>query len=76
MDSTRKTALVAGVLYLITFVSIPTLGLHRAVQDPNYVLGPGADTGVAFGGPGAAWEFSLGVWLVIKGFKAPTPAHP
>ncbi len=25
MDSLRKTALVAGVFYLITFVSIPTL---------------------------------------------------
>ena len=25
MDSTRKTALVAGIFYLITFVSIPTL---------------------------------------------------
>ncbi len=28
MDSLRKTALVAGALYLITFIaSIPTLGL-------------------------------------------------
>jgi hypothetical protein len=25
MDSLRKTALVAGVFYLITFISIPTL---------------------------------------------------
>ena len=25
MDSLRKTALVAGVIYLITFISIPTL---------------------------------------------------
>ncbi|MCW2803454.1 MAG: hypothetical protein JWN06_1671 [Propionibacteriaceae bacterium] len=30
MDSLRKTALVAGVLYLITFVSIPTLWLWQA----------------------------------------------
>ncbi len=28
MDSLRKTALVAGVLYLITFVSIPTFSLY------------------------------------------------
>src|SRR5437762_11920084 len=28
MDSLRKTALVAGVLYLLTFVSIPTLFLY------------------------------------------------
>ena len=25
MDPTRKTSLVAGIFYLITFVSIPTL---------------------------------------------------
>jgi hypothetical protein len=25
MDSMRKTALVAGIFYLITFISIPTL---------------------------------------------------
>ena len=28
MDPMRKTALVAGVFYLITFVSIPTLALY------------------------------------------------
>jgi hypothetical protein len=28
MDSLRKTALVAGVFYLITFISIPTLALY------------------------------------------------
>ena len=33
MDSTRKTALVAGVLYLLTFVSIPTLFLYGPVRE-------------------------------------------
>jgi len=28
MSSMRKTALVAGVFYLITFISIPTLALY------------------------------------------------
>jgi hypothetical protein len=28
MDSMRKTALVAGIFYLITFISIPTLALY------------------------------------------------
>ena len=28
MDSLRKTALVAGIFYLITFISIPTLALY------------------------------------------------
>ena len=50
MDSLRKTALVAGVLYLITFVSIPTLALYGSVHDPNYITGPGPDTPVLLGG--------------------------
>ena len=50
MDSLRKTALVAGVLYLLTFVSIPTLALYGAVRDPNYITGPGPDTPVVLGG--------------------------
>jgi hypothetical protein len=50
MDSLRKTALVAGVFYVITFVSIPTLALYGAVHDPNYMVGPGPDTPVVLGG--------------------------
>jgi hypothetical protein len=51
MDSTRKTALVAGVLYLITFASsIPAFFLLEPVlSNPNYIIGPGADTQVALG---------------------------
>ena len=50
MSSTRQTALVAGVLYLLTFVSIPTLALYAPVHDPKYIVGPGPDTNVFFGG--------------------------
>jgi Domain of unknown function (DUF4386) len=51
MDSLRKTALVAGVMYVITFISIPTLSLYSAVRnDPNYIVGPGPDTPVLVGG--------------------------
>jgi hypothetical protein len=51
MTSLRKTALVAGVLYLITFISIPTLALYGPVlSDPNYVTGPGPDTAIIIGG--------------------------
>jgi Domain of unknown function (DUF4386) len=47
MTSHRKTALAAGLLYLLTFASIPRLVLYGPVlTDPNYILGPGADTGV------------------------------
>jgi hypothetical protein len=50
MDSPRKTALVAGALYLLTFVSIPTLALYGPVRDRNYVTGPGPDTAAVLGG--------------------------
>jgi hypothetical protein len=50
MDSLRKTALVAGALYLITFVSMPILALYGPVREPNYVAGPGPDTPVIVGG--------------------------
>ena len=50
INSNRKTAMAAGVLYLITFVSIPTLALYRSVHGPNYILGPGPDTSVIIGG--------------------------
>src|SRR5438874_6980537 len=50
MDSLRKTALVAGVLYLLTFVSIPTLFLYIPVHGANYILGAGPDTSVIIGG--------------------------
>ena len=51
MTSLRKTSLAAGVLYLITFVSIPTLFLYGPVlSDPNFIVGPGPDTPVVVGG--------------------------
>jgi hypothetical protein len=49
MGSLRKTALVAGLFYLLTFVSIPTLGLYASVRAPNYILGPGPDSPVILG---------------------------
>src|SRR5580698_8785282 len=51
MTSTRKTALVAGVFYLITFVSIPTLILYGPVKNRrDWILGSGSHTGVLVGG--------------------------
>ena len=38
--STRKIAMTAGIFYLLTFVSIPTLSLYSSIHDPNYILGP------------------------------------
>src|ERR1700758_4386782 len=51
MDSLRKTALVAGVFYLITFISIPTLALYGPVKNHrDWILGSGGHTGVLVGG--------------------------
>jgi hypothetical protein len=50
--SARGIALVAGALYLITFVaSIPALALYSPVlNDPGYILGAGPDVGILVGG--------------------------
>ena len=50
MDSMRKTALVAGALYLLTFIAIGTLTLYTPVlKDPAYILSSGSDTGLRWG---------------------------
>ena len=52
MNSTRKIALVTGVLFVITFITaIPAqLFLYQPVlSDPNYIVGAGADTLVRLG---------------------------
>lgn len=46
----RKSALLAGVLYVLTFVSIPTLAIYGAVKSANYIVGPGPDTSAIIGG--------------------------
>jgi hypothetical protein len=50
MTSLRRSSLAAGVLYLITFVSIPTLFLYSPVKEANYIVGSGADTQVLVSG--------------------------
>lgn len=50
MVSSRRVSLVAGLLYLLTFVSIPTLALYGPVHDPSYIVGSGPDTAVIVGG--------------------------
>jgi hypothetical protein len=51
MTSLRRTALVAGLLYLVTFAaSIPAVFLLSPVlDDPNYIVSAGADTRVTAG---------------------------
>ena len=50
MSSLRKTSLVAGILYLLTFVSIPTLIIYNQVKGANYIVGSGPDTPAIIGG--------------------------
>jgi Domain of unknown function (DUF4386) len=52
VSSTRTTALVAGIFYLITFAAgIPPAAflLGPVLDDPNYIVSSGADTQVLFG---------------------------
>ena len=49
MNSLRKTALIAGAFYVLTFVSIPTLALYGAVRGANFVVGAGPDAPVILG---------------------------
>jgi hypothetical protein len=51
-DPTRRTALIAGWLFIVTFVvSIPAaLWLYTpALDNVRYIIGPGSDTRIAFG---------------------------
>jgi hypothetical protein len=51
MDSMRKTALVAGVFYLISFISIPSLALYGIVKnDPSFIISAGSDTNILVAG--------------------------
>jgi len=46
----RKTSLLAGFFYILTFISIPTLFLYIPIHDPNYMLIKSTDTGIVIGG--------------------------
>jgi hypothetical protein len=50
MTPLRTTALVAGVFYLLTFISIPTLFLYGHVKtDRDFIISAGGSTGVLWG---------------------------
>jgi hypothetical protein len=51
MAWSRKISLAAGILYLLTFVSMPIGFLYYAVlNNPNYIVGSGSDTPIIIGG--------------------------
>jgi hypothetical protein len=51
MTTSRKTALVVGVLFILTFITsiVGELAYGPVLSDPNYIAGAGADTGVLVG---------------------------
>ncbi len=49
MDPMRTTSLAAGVLYLFTFVSIPTLVLYNPAREAGFILGTGSANSVVIG---------------------------
>jgi hypothetical protein len=50
MQTHRKISLTAGILYLFTFVSVPTLALYKPIKTANYVIGAGPDTSAIIAG--------------------------
>ena len=51
MAWSRKISLAGGILYLLTFVSMPIGFLYGAIlNDPNYIGGSGPDTPIIIGG--------------------------
>ena len=51
MDSTRKTALTVGVLFILTFITsiAGVIAYGPVLSDPNYITGAGADGRVFLG---------------------------
>jgi hypothetical protein len=50
MTASRKTSLTAGILYLLTFISIPTLSLYYEIHQPNFILSSAPASDVVLGG--------------------------
>lgn len=70
MNSMQRTARAAGVLYLLTFVSIPTLWLYRPVQDhADFVLGVGGTSGVMWAAASEVVVALAGVGTAVVLFR-------
>lgn len=69
MDSLRKTALVAGVFYLVSFISIPSLALYGTVKGEGFILGSASATG-------ALWAAVLEVIVALAGIGSAITLYP
>lgn len=50
MNLSRKTSLSAGILYLLTFISIPTLSLYHEIHQPTFIQSTAPSSDVVIGG--------------------------
>ena len=50
MTASRKTSLTAGILYLLTFISIPTLSLYHEIHQPAFISSSAPTSDVVIGG--------------------------
>ncbi len=50
MTASRKTSLTAGILYLLTFISIPTLSLYHEIHQPDFISSSAPTSDVVIGG--------------------------
>ncbi|MGN6532970.1 MAG: DUF4386 domain-containing protein [Ginsengibacter sp.] len=50
ISSLRKLSLTAGLLYILTFVSIPTLVLYGQIHQPDYIVSSANNNAVIIGG--------------------------
>jgi hypothetical protein len=50
MNQSRKTSLAAGILYLLTFISIPTLSLYHEIHQPTFISSLAPSSDVVIGG--------------------------
>lgn len=69
MSSLRKTSLVAGILYVLTFISIPTLSVYSQVKGANYIVGSGPDTPAIIGG-------ILEIFIALAGIGTAVVLYP
>jgi hypothetical protein len=50
MNQSRKTSLITGILYLLTFISIPTLSLYHEIHQPAFISSAAPSSDVVIGG--------------------------
>jgi hypothetical protein len=57
-SSHRSISRTAGIFYVLTFVSIPSIGLYSGVKSANYMVGSGSDNAAV---TGAVLEMIVGL---------------